>query len=330
MPELHNSRSLHLREFEEKVRSGRLDRRTFLQGVAALGLGTAAGGQLAFSPAAARAEEPKRGGRLRAAMAAHGPDDTLDPAKSKAGIDYCRIYQIYNPLVELDARITPQPALAESWEPNADATRWIFKLRQGVEFHNGKTLKAADVVYSLRRHLDETVGSTGASFLDGVAEIAAEDDQTVIITLTGPNADFPVNLGVFQMFIVPEGHTDFNGNPIGTGPFVMKEFQPGIRSLAARFPNYWREGKPYIDELEWFAITDPVARLNALLSGDIQLMAELAPRSIPDVERAAGAQVISTKAGQFTDVVMMLDTCWIRWAAGRRTSCTSPPPSDTT
>lgn len=289
--------------FERSV----IDRRTFVQGLLWLGLSTCAAAGIVASADKAMAATPKIGGRLRAAMGAHGPDDTLDPAKAKAGIDYCRVFQLYNALVDLDERITPQPALAESWEPNGNATEWVFKLRKGVEFHNGKSFKSADVVYSIRRHLDESVASTGKAFVEEVSEVKAEDDYTVRFALNGPNADFPVNLGVFQMFIVPESHTDFNGDPVGTGPFVVKEFQPGIRSLAARNPNYWREGKPYLDEIEWFGITDNIARLNALLSGDIHLMAELDIKSIPEVEAASGVEVLSTRAGQFASIVMMRD-----------------------
>lgn len=282
-----------------------IDRRTFLQGLTWIGLSIVAAGNIVAGATAALAATPKMGGRLRAAVNQHGPADTLDPGKGTGGIDYCRGFQMYNTLVDLDDRITPQPALAESWEPNADASEWVFKLRQGVTFHNGKTFTSADVVYSLMRHLDPAVGSTGASFVEEVSEIKAEDDYTVRFRLKGPNADFPVNLGVSQMFIVPDGHTDFNGDPIGTGPFVMKEFQPGIRSLAARNPNYWREGKPYLDEIEWFGITDSVARLNALLSGDIHLMTEVDVKAIPDVEAASGVEVLSTRAGQYVNIVMM-------------------------
>lgn len=292
-------------DLERIARDGSLDRRTFLKRAGALGLGAAAAGLFAMPAGSGWAAEPKRGGRLRAAMGQHGPDDTLDPAKAKAGIDYCRVYQIYNPLVDLDGRIRPQPALATHWEPNSDATQWVFELRKGVEFHNGKSFTAADVVYSIRRHFDDDVASTGRQFVEGLKSVEAEDRHTVRFTLDGPNADFPVHLGVFQMFIVPDGHTDFNGDPIGTGPFAIKEFKPGIRSLAVRNENYWREGKPYLDELEWFAITDPAAKLNALLSGDIHMMAELDAKSIPDVESADDVRVVSTKAGQFVDVVMM-------------------------
>jgi peptide/nickel transport system substrate-binding protein len=288
-------------------RRSAIDRRSFMQALLWLGVTAGAAGELLANADSARAAEPKKGGRLRAAMGQHGPDDTLDPAKAKAGIDYCRGFQVYNTLVDLDDRITPRPALAESWEPNENATEWIFHLRQGVEFHNGKSFTAADVLYSIRRHLDDSVGSTGKAFVEEVTDIKAENSRTVRFTLTGPNADFPVNLGVFQMFIVPDGHTDFNGNPVGTGPFVMKEFKPGIRSLAARNTNYWRDGRPYLDEIEWFAITDNVARLNALLSGDIQMMAELDVKAVPEVEASSDVEAISTRSGQFVDLVMMRD-----------------------
>lgn len=284
-----------------------IDRRTFMQGLTWIGLSTVAAGNIVAGATAALAQTPKMGGRLRGVISQHGPSDTLDPAKGAGGIDYCRGFQMYNTLVDLDEKITPQPGLAESWEPNADASEWIFKLRRDVTFHNGKTFTSADVVYSLLRHLDPAIGSTGTSLVEEASEIKAEDDYTVRFVLKGPNADFPVNLGVSQMFIVPDGHTDFNGDRIGTGPFIMTEFQPGIRSLATRNPNYWREGKPYLDEIEWFGITDSIARLNALLSGDIHLMGDLDVNAIPDVEAASGVEVLSTRAGQYVNIVMKRD-----------------------
>ena len=93
------------------------------------------------------------------------------------------------------------------------------------------------------------------------------DKHEVRARLSSPNADLPIILGTFQFKIVPDGWTDFSA-PVGTGPYKVKEFTPGVRAVGTRFENCWTEGA-YLDEMEHFGIPDPVARINALLSGDV-------------------------------------------------------------
>jgi peptide/nickel transport system substrate-binding protein len=285
-----------------RSQSMELTRRSFTLGLGAAGAAAALG----LPGAAPRAETPRRGGRLRAAMSTQSAADALDPAKFSAGIDIGRGYQFYNLLVRMDAALEPQPELAESFESNGDATRWTFKLRRGVTFANGKTLTAEDVRYSIQRHLIEEVGSSGKPQVEDVTEIKVDDADTISFTLKAPNADFPVNLADFHMFIVPDGTTDFS-KAVGTGPFTLAEFQPGVRSVGLRNANYWKESRPYVDEVEWFAITDPNARLSALLAGDVHMIAELDPKAIAAVEQSGNAAVLSAKAGQYVDFVMMAD-----------------------
>ncbi|MDX1430849.1 MAG: ABC transporter substrate-binding protein [Gammaproteobacteria bacterium] len=292
-------------ELARSLRSGTMTRREFNRRLAALGIGAALAGTLAASPRAARAT-PKRGGRVRAAAGEHGPSDTLDPAKMVAIIDYCRGEQFYNGLTRINGALQAEPELAESWEPDAGGTQWVFRLRRGVEFHDGRSFGAEDVRYSLERHLDPKVGSVAKGFIENVEKIVVEDGHTVRFRLKGPDADFPVVLGLFQMKIVPNGYTDF-ATAIGTGPFKVAEFKPGIRSLGVRNSSYWDEGKPYVDEVEWFGIGDNLARLNALLAGDIHMMTGLDPKAIPRLASTSGVKAVNTKAGQFVDFAMMTD-----------------------
>ena len=158
----------------------------------------------------------------------------------------------YNGLTSLDGKLAPQPALAESWE-TPDATNWTFKLRQGVTFHDGKALDAADVVYSLTRHKDPAVASRARSLAEPMAEVKAVAPDEVRITLSAPNADLPVVLGTFHFLVVKDGTTDFT-TAVGTGPYRCKEFTPGVRSVAVRNENYWKQGRPYLDEIEFIGI----------------------------------------------------------------------------
>lgn len=285
---------------------GNLTRREFVSCLMNLGIGAAtAGGIVAISPSA-EAATPKHGGRIRAATGTHGPDDTLDPARFKSSVDYCRGEQFYNGLTRIDGNLQPEGELAESWDSDPGAQEWTFRLRKGVEFHNGKSLEAEDVVYSIRRHFDPSVSSGAQVIVKQIEDVTAEDKHTVRIRLKSPNADFPIVLGLHNMKILPSGRTDFS-TAVGTGPFTVKEFKPGVRSVGQRFPNYWDGDKPYLDEIEWFAISDEVARINALVAGDVQLLGGIGAQAAPAVERAPGVDVVTTPSGQFLEMVMMCD-----------------------
>jgi peptide/nickel transport system substrate-binding protein len=107
--------------------------------------------------------------------------------------------------------------------------------------------------------------------------------------------------------IVKDGTTDFSkGN--GTGPFLCKEFQPGVQSLAVRNPNYWKPGKPYLDEIEIFSIQDETARLNALLAGDIHIAAKLSMRFAQRARTAANVAVLETPSGGYNDFILRQDS----------------------
>ena len=271
-------------------------------------LGLMAGGALAaggMNRAKAQAETPKRGGKIRVSGTSTSTADTLDPAKQSLSTDYARCNMFYNGLTTLDGSLTPQPALAESWQ-TSNAKDWVFKLRSGVTFHDGKPLTPADVVFSLTRHKDPATASRARSLAMQMTEIKEDGPGAVRITLEAPNADLPVVLGTFHFHIIKDGTTDF-ATAIGTGPFLCKEFSPGVRSIGTRNPNYWQSGKPYLDEVEFIGIPDEQARVNALLSGDIQLMAGVDPRSVRRITQAEGFGIFETRAGYYTNLVMRVD-----------------------
>src|SRR5439155_16161691 len=118
-----------------------------------------------------------------------------------------------------------------------------------VAFHDGKKLTAADVVYSLNRHKDTSVGSKAKSLAEQMTAIKATGSNEVQITLSAPNADLPVVLGAFHFLIVKDGTTDFS-TAVGTGPYTCQEFKPGVPSIAVRNHGYWKPGQPYLDEIE--------------------------------------------------------------------------------
>src|SRR5690606_31042414 len=115
--------------------------------------------------------------------------------------------------------------LAEEFSSNADATEWTFKLRRGVEFHDGSKLTADDVIWSMNRHLGDDSKSKAKTLVSSVREWKRVDGHTVKAVLDAPNSDLPAILGTHHFKILKEGTADFQA-PVGTGPFKLAEFKP--------------------------------------------------------------------------------------------------------
>ncbi|WP_426305166.1 ABC transporter substrate-binding protein [Acidovorax facilis] len=280
-------------------------RRDVLTMLMACGMQAGAAGGLASLATSAHAQTPKRGGRIRVAGATAAATDTLDPAKQSNQTDYSRGNMLYNGLTSLDGSLTPQPALAESFTTQ-DAKTWVFTLRKGVVFHDGKALSPADVVFSILRHKDPATASKAKVLADQIEAVRASGPNEVTVVLSAPNSDLPVILGTFHFHIVKEGTTDFTTG-IGTGPYKLKEFKPGVRSLVVRNDAYWKPGKPYLDEIEFVGIGDETARVNALLSGGMDLVASVNPRSVARVKGTPGFGIFTTQSGQYSDLIMRKD-----------------------
>ncbi|MBA3324867.1 MAG: ABC transporter substrate-binding protein [Rhodobacteraceae bacterium] len=289
----------------EGLRHG-VSRRDILKWLGAAGITAAAGAGILADAGVALAQTPKRGGKMRVAGHSTSANDTLDPAKQTLSTDYIRGYIYFNGLTRLDGNIAAQPELAESLEPNATATEWVFRLRQGVEFHDGKSLTPQDVVYSLMRHKDPAVGSAAKALSDQIDTVTADGPDLVRVKLKEAYADLPIMLGTSHFMILQDGTTDFS-TAIGTGPFRMQEFSPGVRSIGTRFDNYFKEGQPYLDEIEFIGIQDNVARVNALLSGDVQAITNLPPSAIEEVKSRPELALLTTPSATFSEVIMMCD-----------------------
>ena len=141
-----------IKTFQQMYRDGHVNRREFLAAMGALGITATTAGSLLGS-ASALAASPSRGGSVIWASNIHGPDDTLDPILGTSTIDYTRANTMYNGLIQVWDDMSLHPELAEEWSTNSNATEWTFKIRKGVSFHNGGELTAADVVYSMNRHI---------------------------------------------------------------------------------------------------------------------------------------------------------------------------------
>lgn len=280
-------------------------RRDVLKYFMAAGATLTASGLLFSNAGDAIAATPKKGGKLIMAADQHGPNDTLDPQLYTSALDYFRGRMFYGSLTRLTDSLSYEPELAEEVLSNADATEWTFKIRKGVEFHSGKTLTADDVIYTMNRHMGEKSVSKAASLVSMVDKWVKVNDYEVRAMLSSPNADLPIALGTFHFKIIQNGVENFE-TAIGTGPYKVKEYAPGVRAIGVPFENYWGEGG-YLDELEHYGIGDSTSRLNAFLAGDIDAMVNLPPKAIDQVENTEGKEIWSLEAGAYVNITPRLD-----------------------
>lgn len=266
-----------------------LDRRQLVAGATALGLSAAFGSM----PAMAQSS-PKKGGTLRLGMEGGSASDSLDPTTYADAIPRVCSLMFWNQLVEVDAKGNATPELAESWEAKPGAAEWIFNIRKGITFTSGKTLDADDVIYSLNLHRGESK-SAAKSLLAQITDMTKLSASQILIKLSGGNADLPFVLTDYHLIIVPNGTKDFS-KPDGTGAFTLVEWQPGVRCVAKRKPgNYWKPNRGNFESVELRYILDSTARTQAVMTGQVDVINRLDPKTANLVSKSPKLTVVRTK-----------------------------------
>ena len=233
--------------------------------------------------------QPQYGGVLRAGMQTDPVG--LDPHATQATASRNMLENVYDTLVMFDSSMQIVPGLAESWETSEDGLSWTFTLREGVTFHDGSPLSAADVVFSINRIKDPDIASPRAGDFEVVTNIEAPDERTVVITLSEPFAPLLSKLAQSLNVIVSEAVATENGNDlndavVGTGPFEFAEYVPQTRLVVERNPDFWgrdADGNqlPYLDGIRFEFYPEPTARTTAIQTGNADWI-EYVPA--PDVE----------------------------------------------
>ena len=213
-------------------------------------------------------------------------------------------YHLYDPLVKRSADLSFGPGLAESWE-NVDEVTWRFKLREGVTFHNGNAFTADDVVFTVNKARE----SIRPDLVANIAEITAVDDTTVEIKTPQPYAVLPNDLA--ELLILDEEYTTATGDeqmdlqPMGTGPYKLVEWIKEEKLTLEAFDDYWA-GAPVIKSVTFRPITNPATRTAALLTGEVDVIQDLAVRDVDRVKSEGDFNVLTRPS--LLNVVLAMDT----------------------
>ena len=182
-------------------------------------------------------------------------------------------------LVKLDNNGKPTPSLALSWSPSDDFKTWTYKLRPDVKFHDGTPFNAQAVAFNFARQKDPKNNCRCAFYIANTLSVEAKDDLTVVYTLKDPAVNFPAlltrpdqNQTIHSPTAVQAKGDDYNRNPVGTGPFVLKSWTAGDRMVTERNPNYWDKNKPNLDRVVLRPLPDAQSRFASLVSGETDVV----------------------------------------------------------
>ena len=284
--------SKELEFLSKMVAKGTVSRRDFLGRAAALGV--AAPFATSLMSSAVQAAGPNKGGTLKLGVVGGGTTDSLDPATFTADMATAFGKSWGELLVTTNPDGSIQPMLAESFEGSADAKTWTFKLRQGVEFHNGKTLEAEDVVKTIQRHSGEETKSGAGGVVKNIESVKADGKDTVVITMKEGNADTPYLMADYHLIIQPNGGMDKPDAGIGTGPYKVEVGDHGVRYAGTKFANHWNPEVGHADSIEFLLMADSTARMSALQSGQIHMMNRVEPKIVKLIERIPNVKVENT------------------------------------
>ena len=231
--------------------------------------------------------------------------NTLDPLITTLGDEYIYDVLVFNGLTRMREDLSIEPDLAESWSSSEDLTRWTFKLRRGVKFHNGQEMVADDVVAVFRRLLDPAAAAPSRSQLGMVTAVTAPDAATVVFELNIPYSSLADTFCDRQVKITPrDAVADLKTKPIGTGPFKFVSYTPGDRVVLTRNPDYFEPGMPKLDGVELRIIPEMSVKIAALQAGDIDVVWDLPLDQVKTVGSQPGVRAESIPTASWDAAVM--------------------------
>lgn len=238
------------------------------------------------------------GGVLQAAIG--GEPDQLDPQKTSAYYSFEVLENVYDTLVQPDANLNMQPALATSWDTSKDQLTWTFHLGKGLTFSDGTPLTSKDVVYSFERIIKNKLNSSYK--FTTVKSITAPDPATVVFTLNAPTPNMLANVGGFKgVGIVEQSNVDsgkIKTAPVGSGPFMVKNYVSGDKIELVPNPHYWGT-KPKLAGVTYTFVKDPTVALQDLQSGQVQWTDNLPPQQVASLKNNSDISVQSAPSTDY-------------------------------
>lgn len=241
---------------------------------------------------------PRKGGILRVNFPS--APDTPDPHMTLSGPGQVLSGAIFENLTELDVNDQPVARLATSWKSEKGAQEWVFELRTGVKFHHGREFTSEDVVATIVRSENRSLGLRSGGAFGPILEARAEGPQRVRIVLKQPCAELPALVASRYAKIIPADKiASIATDPMGTGPFKFKSFQPGAGAEVERNPNYWRPDRPYLDGIRLVAIAQSVAQQAALRGGNVDILEFMSADGLLALKSAPGVKAHSVVVAQY-------------------------------
>ncbi len=282
-----------------------MTRREFMGRAAALGVSAAVASTVFAN--AARASGPVKGGVLKVGLQGGESTNSLDPALSASTVPFMNLRAFGECLANVSEDGSLDFRAAESVEASDDGKVWTYKIRQGVEFHNGKTMTAEDVLRTMERHSNEDATSGALGIMKGIESMKADGDYFQV-TLSTANADLPYLLADYHLVIQPDGGFDNPAAGIGTGAYKVEVDEPGIRHVFTKFENYWDDNWGHLDAVENIVLNDATARTAALQSGQVHMIDRVEPKIAQLLARAPNIDVKSVSGPGHYVFIMHIDT----------------------
>jgi peptide/nickel transport system substrate-binding protein len=299
---------IKVEELQSSFLSGKIGRRSFMTGALALGVSLTGASTVVEQALAAT---PKQGGRLRIGITGGATSDVLDPGQIlDAYMINVSMGQVRPNMTKINPDGSVAADLVESWEPSNGAKTWKFNVRQGVEFHNGKTMDSQDIVDSIRHHLGPDSKSGGSGVVSGIESIETDGKNGVVIQLKEGNGDLPILLSDYHLNICPsngDGTIDWESG-VGAGPYSIVEHEPGVRTLTKKFANYWNTGNDsFFDEIETLGIADPTARMSALSTGAVDAINNVPAKTAGRLAKMANVKTLISTGNKQATMPMLCD-----------------------
>lgn len=246
------------------------------------------------------AQQPKAGGTLRLALSGDLTYFNGHQGPAPGYITFWVWNNIFNSLLSItpppDSRIIPE--LAKSWTMEDDGKSYLFHLVEGVKFHDGTDFDAAAAQWNIERILDTETKSWVRPYYEEVAQVEVVGKYALRIRLREPSGALPIVLGGYFQGIPMLSPTAFAAHgkdwvrhPVGTGPYMLKEWIPGKHVVLEKNPRYFKPGLPYLDTLEFRIMKDPLTATTALRAGEIDLVTRVPVQQVPLLEKQQGLTV---------------------------------------